>query len=330
MSQPEQSMPRPVLVTGAAGFIGTRLVQSLTAAGVPVISVDRTEHLTGRSEHAGTGYGTVVDRDALLERLDDVARDVAGIVHMGACTDTTEMDRAYLDRVNLRYSQSIWQHCVRRGIPLVYASSAATYGDGAHGYDDDEERIPDLAPLNPYGDSKQQFDLWALDQERKGATPPAWCGFKFFNVYGFGERHKGAMASVVLHAFDQIRATGRVRLFRSHRADYKDGEQMRDFVCVEDVVSVLRFALDRPIRRGILNLGSGEARTWLELVRPVFATLGVPERIEFIDTPAHLRERYQYYTRARMDRLRAEGFDTPFTPVSAAVPRYVEQLLEAS
>jgi ADP-L-glycero-D-manno-heptose 6-epimerase len=321
--------PRTVVVTGAAGVIGTRLVRSLTAAGVPVVSVDRPEHLASRPEHADTHYGNVVDRDALLGRLGEVCRDAAAVVHLGACTDTTQMDEAYLDRVNLRYSQSIWEHCTAQRIPLVYASSAATYGDGSHGYDDDEDRIAQLAPLNPYGDSKQRFDLWALEQERRGAAPPAWCGFKFFNVYGFGERHKGAMASMVLHAFDQIRATGRVRLFRSHRKDYADGEQMRDFVCVEDVVDVLRFALDRPIRRGILNLGSGEARTWLELVRPVFAALGAPERIDFIDTPAHLRERYQYYTRARMDRVRAEGFASPFTPVSEAVPRYVGQLLDA-
>ena len=220
----------------------------------------------------------------------------------------------------------LWAYCTAQALPLVYASSAATYGDGANGYDDDEALIPALKPLNPYGDSKQQFDLWALAEERAGRRPPSWSGFKFFNVYGFGERHKGAMASVVLHAFDQIRAGGDVRLFKSHRAGIADGHQKRDFIFVEDVVDVLHFALATPIPRGIYNLGTGTGRTFLDLARATFAALGAPERIEFIDMPVELRERYQYFTEARMERLRAAGYRTPFTTLEDGVRQYVSRL----
>jgi ADP-L-glycero-D-manno-heptose 6-epimerase len=320
----------PVLVTGAAGFIGMRLVESLVADGVPVISVDAKSHFETRREHAGTPTGPIVDRDELFDWLAAEKPALRGVVHLGACTDTTELDVAFLDRVNVRYSQRIWEHCTEYGVPLAYASSGATYGDGRHGYDDDEARIPELEPLNPYGVSKQQFDLWALEQERVGRTPPAWCGFKFFNVYGFGERHKMEMASVALKAFDQIGATGKVRLFKSHHPDYADGEQKRDFIWVGDVVRVLRFALRKPIRRGIFNLGSGSARTWLDLARAVFAELGVPENIEFFDMPEVLRTRYQYYTCAGGERLRAEGYDEPFTSLEDGVRAYIPRLRSAA
>jgi ADP-L-glycero-D-manno-heptose 6-epimerase len=251
-------------------------------------------------------------------------------VHLGACTDTTEMDVDYLRRVNLEYSQRLWRWAAERGVPLVYASSAATYGDGAQGYDDDEARIPSLRPLNPYGESKQQFDLFALAEDRAGRHPPVWSGFKFFNVYGYGERHKGAMASVVLHAFDQIRHDGEVRLFASHRPDFADGEQRRDFVFVDDVVEVLHFALAAPLQRGIFNLGTGTSRTFLDLAHATFAALGMPRRVRFIPMPEHLRARYQYATEARMARLRAAGFAAPFTTMEVGVRRYVERLLSAA
>jgi ADP-L-glycero-D-manno-heptose 6-epimerase len=189
--------------------------------------------------------------------------------------------------------------------------------------------MPKLEPLNPYGRSKLEFDLWVLEQEREGRTPPSWAGFKFFNVYGFGERHKGGQASVVVHAYDQIRETGRVRLFRSHRPDVADGQQSRDFVYVGDVVDVLHFALAAPIPRGIFNLGSGRARSFLDLARAVFAALGKPESIEWIPTPEAIRDNYQYFTQATMDRLRAEGWDAPATGLEEGVRRTVERLLAA-
>ena len=314
-----------LLVTGAAGFIGSRFV-ALHGGGRPLISVDEKRHIGTRPEHAGIDFGTLVDRDDLPAWLAAEKPALSGVVHLGACTDTTELDVAYLTRVNLEYTQMPWKHAAAQRIPFVYASSAATYGDGALGYDDADELTPRLRPLNPYGESKLQFDVWALGEERAGRTPPAWSGFRFFNVYGPGERHKGKMASVVLHAFDQIRAGGEVTLFRSHRPGIADGEQKRDFVFVDDVVDVLDFALRTPLARGIYNLGTGTARTFLDLVRATFAALGEPERIRFVDTPEAIRERYQYFTEARMDRLRAAGWTRPFTSLEDGVARYVAWL----
>jgi ADP-L-glycero-D-manno-heptose 6-epimerase len=321
----------PILVTGAAGFVGARFVESCNARRRAVVSVDEAELFGRRPEHAGIDFGTVVDRREVAAAL--AAGQIAprAIVHMGACTDTTEMREDFLREVNLESSQDLWRHAVAARIPFVYASSAATYGGGELGYDDDEALIPRLCPLNPYGESKRLFDLWALDEERQHRAPPSWSGFKFFNVYGFGERHKGRMASVVLQAFDQIQQRGAVRLFRSHRDGIADGHQQRDFVCVEDVVEVLWFALETPIPRGILNLGTGQARTFLDLVRATFAALGVAERIEWVDTPEDIRERYQYFTQAEVGRLRAAGYRRPFTSLEDGVARYVARLLaEAS
>ncbi|MCC6764938.1 MAG: ADP-glyceromanno-heptose 6-epimerase [Deltaproteobacteria bacterium] len=319
-----------LLVTGAAGFIGARFVESCNRRGVPLVSVDRPGSFVARLEHRGLDFGSMVDVDGLERWLAAEPPALAGIVHLGACTDTTEMDVDYLRRVNLEYSQRLWRWATARRVPFVYASSAATYGDGANGYDDDEALIPKLRPLNPYGESKRQFDLWVLGEERAGRMPPAWSGFKFFNVYGFGERHKGTMASVILHAFDQIRAAGEVRLFKSYRPDVANGEQRRDFVYVEDVVAVLRFALERPLARGIYNLGSGTSRTFLDLARATFAALGAPPKVRFIEMPESLRARYQYATEARMDRVRAAGWTTPFTTLEEGARRYVARLLAAS
>lgn len=317
----------PLLVTGAAGFIGARFVATRAGAR-PVISVDAKQHFRERPEHAGIDFGTIVDRDELPAFLAEQHPALAGIVHLGACTDTTELDVEYLTRVNLEYTKLLWRHATQHRIPFVYASSAAVYGDGALGYDDDDELTPRFQPLNPYGDSKLQFDVWALGEERARRTPPTWSGFRFFNVYGPGERHKGRMASVVLHAFDQIRAGGEVTLFRSHKPGIADGEQKRDFVYVDDVVEVLDFALRAPLARGIYNLGTGTARTFLDLVRATFAALGAPERIRFVDTPEAIRERYQYFTEARMDRLRDAGWTRPFTTLEDGVARYVAWLRE--
>jgi len=320
----------PLLVTGAAGFIGARFAESCIARGIPFLAADAPGHFSEREEHreiAFGRFGRVIDRERLLDWLDAERPALRGIVHLGACTDTTQMDVAFLDRVNLGYSQALWRFASHEGIPFVYASSAATYGDGSQGYDDDESKIPSLRPLNPYGDSKQRFDVWALAEEAKAVCPPAWAGFKFFNVYGFGERHKGKMSSVVLQAFDQIRRSGEVTLFRSHRAAVADGHQTRDFVYVADVVDVLHFALEAPLRRGIFNLGTGRGRTFLDLVRATFAALGAEPRIAFIDTPPALRERYQYFTEARMEKLRAAGYPRAFTPLERGVKEYVQRLL---
>lgn len=315
-----------ILVTGAAGFIGARFVESCALRGQRVISVDRRGHFRSRPEHAEVPFGPVVDRDELGEWLRAAGTPPRAIVHLGACSSTTGTDEEYYRRMNVDYSRMLWTYAADRGIPLVYASSAATYGDGAGGYDDDEARIPTLKPLNVYGNSKQLFDLWAIEQAHAGHAPPAWAGFKFFNVYGFGERHKGPQASVALHAFDQVRERGRVTLFRSHRQGIADGHQKRDFVFVEDVVKVLHFALERPVARGIYNLGTGEARTFLDLARAVFQALGKPERVEFIDTPEGIRDRYQYFTEARMGKLRGQGYAEPFTPLERGVERYLCRL----
>jgi ADP-L-glycero-D-manno-heptose 6-epimerase len=319
--------PSPLLVTGAAGFIGARFVESCNALGLPVVSVDKSAHFETRPEHDGLDFGRIVDRDELFGWLDAERPKLSSIVHLGACADTTETDEAYLRRVNVEYSQNIWNHAAREKIPLVYASSAATYGAGELGYDDDVALLPRLKPLNLYGQSKNLFDAWALAAEKRGVKPPAWSGFKFFNVYGFGERHKNKMASVVLHACDQIRTNGSVKLFKSHRAGTADGEQKRDFIAVEDVLEVLHFARTKPIERGIYNLGSGEARTFLDLVRAVFASLGKPEKVIFIPTPEEIRERYQYFTQARMDRLRAQGYTKPFMSLEQGVAMYVKRLV---
>lgn len=321
------SAKRPLyLVTGAAGFIGSRFVETCNERGIEVISVDDRDHFLERREHIGIHYGRVVEREELMEWLSREEPELEAIVHLGACTDTTELDEHYLRRMNLDYSKALWSYASARRIRFVYASSAATYGDGSLGYGDDEAAIAKLKPLNPYGESKRLFDLWALEREKAGEQPPEWSGFKFFNVYGFGERHKDKMASVVLHAYDQILASGEVKLFRSHRAGIADGEQKRDFIFVDDVVDVLHFALSKPLSRGIFNLGTGQARTFLDLTRAVFNALGRPEKILFVDTPLAIRDRYQYFTQAEMGRLRLEGYSRPFTPLEEGVRRYLERL----
>jgi ADP-L-glycero-D-manno-heptose 6-epimerase len=315
-----------ILLTGAAGFIGYRIAKELQKQGLRFVSVDHLDAFETRPEHRDVRHE---ERRSPESVLSDFPEGITGIVHMGACSDTTEMRLDYLDRVNLEYSKSLWNHALRLKIPFVYASSAATYGGGENGYDDDESKMHLLQPLNPYGNSKLQFDLWALEQERAGQTPPAWSGFKFFNVYGFGERHKTKMASVVLQGFDQIRAKGELKLFRSHKPGIADGEQKRDFIYVQDVVDVVLDALQKPVRRGIYNLGSGEARSFLDLARATFQALGREPKIEFIDTPAAIRDRYQYFTQATMQKLRAEGYSRAFTPLEEGVRKTVADLQAA-
>lgn len=316
----------PLVVTGAAGFIGARIVEHCNARGIPVISVDARGHFTNRPEHAGLNFGTIVDRDEFFGWFEKSRPQVRGILHIGARTDTAELDDAVLERLNTAYTKSMWELCTRERLPLVYASSAATYGDGENGFSDDPAGIPKLKPLNPYGWSKQRFDLWALDQARAGQMPPQWSGFKFFNVYGYGERHKKRMASVVLHSFDQVNRNGVLTLFKSHRPGIADGHQKRDFIFVGDLVKVLFFALEKPIQNGIYNLGSGEARTFLDLARAVFRAMGRPEKIEFVDTPEVFRARYQYFTQADMTRLREAGFREAFTSLEEGVRKSIARI----
>ncbi len=325
----------PLLVTGAGGFVGGRFVERCNTRRLPVISVDAPEYFQDRAERHGVDFGTIIDREKLFEWLRaETARlgkaPVSGVVHLGACTDTTELDETYLAKMNLDYTKSLWNYCTENRVPLVYASSAATYGAGELGYDDDDAITPRLRPLNPYGESKRAFDEWALGQEKAGSTPPTWAGFKFFNVYGYGEAHKEKMASVILHSYRRISQTGVAMLFKSHKEGIADGKQKRDFIAVEDLIEVLFFALEKPILRGIFNLGTGQARSFLDLAKATFRAMEKPEKIEFVPTPEGLRERYQYFTEAKMDRLRAEGYARPFTTLEDGVELYVKRLQKAA
>jgi ADP-L-glycero-D-manno-heptose 6-epimerase len=319
-------MAATYLVTGAAGFIGARFVESCRKRGISVISVDHPDYFESRLEHRGLDFGEIVHREDLFEWLDEKKPKLDAVVHMGACSNTQETDADYLQRVNVEYSQELWNYCRKHQLTFVYASSAATYGEGENGYADDESKMGALLPLNLYGASKLKFDLWALHQDGHKNCPPHWSGFKFFNVYGFGERHKGSMASVVLHGYDQVKQKGSIRLFKSHKEGIADGHQKRDFISVDDVVKVLHFAIEKPISRGIYNLGTGKARTFLDLARAVFAAMGKQEKIDFIDTPESLRDKYQYFTEAQMDKLRAQGYTEPFVSLEDGARAYIKRL----
>ncbi len=297
----------------------------LKAGYTDIVAVDDFGRADKAPNLEGKKLTARVERNAFFAWLDANERFVQFIFHLGARTDTTEFDHHIFDELNVRYSQRMWEACVRHGIPLVYASSAATYGGGEHGYDDDHAVIPELKPLNPYGESKQTFDVWALEQKE---APYFWAGLKFFNVYGPNEYHKGRMASVVLHAFNQITATGGMRLFRSHRPDYKDGEQLRDFVYVKDVCAVCLWLMEHRRHSAIYNLGSGKARSFLDLARATFSAMHRPENITFIDTPADIRDKYQYFTEARMEKLRAAGYERPFATLEEGVADYVSAYLK--
>jgi ADP-L-glycero-D-manno-heptose 6-epimerase len=249
------------------------------------------------------------------------------IFHLGARTDTTEQDVELFDKLNLNYSKKIWNLCVEFGIALVYASSAATYGDGSLGYSDSHDVVEGLKPLNPYGKSKNDFDKWALRQSR---TPYFYCGLKFFNVFGPNESHKSRMASVVLHTYRQVLETGKMKLFRSHREDYKDGHQTRDFVYVDDVCDVCMYMMQNRLRveSGIYNLGSGKGRTFLDLVNATFSAMGREPQIDFIDTPEDIRDTYQYFTEADLSKLRDSGYATEFTTLENGIKEYVGNYLD--
>ncbi|MEI6488852.1 MAG: ADP-glyceromanno-heptose 6-epimerase [Bacteroidota bacterium] len=314
-----------IVVTGAAGFIGSCLVSKLNRERFhDIIVVDDFSDETKMKNLELKTFSQKVHRDEFMQWLRANQRFVQIVFHIGARTDTTEFNKDIFDKLNLNYTKDVWNLCVEFGLPLVYASSAATYGLGEFGYDDNHEVIDLLKPLNPYGDSKNDFDKWAIKQVRQ---PYFWVGLKFFNVYGPNEYHKGRMASVIMHAYNQIQEKGEVKLFRSHHPDYKDGEQLRDFVYVKDVVEVCYFLLHHRKNSGIYNLGSGKARTFLDLVNNTFKGANRIPKINFVDTPLDIRDKYQYYTQANMAKLMAIGYQKPFHTLEQGVVDYVENYL---
>ena len=314
-----------IIVTGAAGFIGSCLVSKLNSEGfVDIVVVDDFSNSEKNKNLEGKQFSQKVHRDDFIVWLRANHKLTQFVFHLGARTDTTEFDKAIFDALNLNYSKDVWNLCVEFGLPLVYASSAATYGLGEYGYKDDHSIIEKLQPLNPYGESKNDFDKWALKQERK---PYFWAGLKFFNVYGPNEYHKGRMASVVMHAYKQITEKGEMKLFRSHNSNYKDGEQLRDFVYVKDVEEVCYFLLHHRKDSAIYNLGSGTARTLKDLVTATFQAMQREAKIDFIDTPVDIRDKYQYFTEANMGKLKAIGYDKPFYTLEDGVGDYVKNYL---
>ncbi len=315
-----------IVVTGAAGFIGSRLLHELQERGyADLVAVDDFSRADKAANLEGIKLSARVERKDFPAWIDANEKLIQFIFHLGARTDTTEFNKAVFDELNLHYSQRVWERCAQYAIPLVYASSAATYGNGDLGYSDTDDALPfKLKPLNPYGESKNDFDKWALQRDAK---PFFWAGLKFFNVYGPNEYHKGRMASVVFHAFRQIRDTGGMQLFRSHRPDYADGGQLRDFVYVKDVCDVCIFLMEHRKHSGIYNLGSGKARTFLSLAHNVFRAMGRPEHIAFIDTPADIRDKYQYFTEAEMGKLRGTGYSKPFHTLEEGIEDYVRNYL---
>jgi len=313
------------VVTGGAGFIGSNLVRALNGRGSRnVIVVDRLDHPGKERNLESLQYERFIDKDEFRRLVaGDGIRGVGTVFHLGACSSTTEMDEEYLLDNNTRYTEELCRWCVNRGARFVYASTAATYGDGSLGYSDDPALIPKLAPLNPYGMSKQRFDLWALDS----GIIDRIAGVKYFNVYGPGEDHKGDMRSVVNKAHAQVTRTGELTLFKSYNPDYADGEQVRDFVYVRDAVAVTLFFHDNPGVSGIYNCGSGEARSWLDLGRAVFAAMGKGPRIRFVEMPGAIRARYQYHTQADLSRLRAAGYAARFMSLEEGVSDYIRNHL---
>lgn len=318
-----------ILVTGGAGFIGSVLVKELNYRGYSnIIIVDRLESDEKWKNLRKLDYIDYIHADILFEQSDDTFwENIEYIYHMGACSSTTENDLDYLWANNVLYSRELFNIAAEYNIPFVYASSAATYGDGELGYDDSHEKIRSLMPLNPYGFSKHIFDKWIFQQEKK---PQKWFGLKFFNVFGPNEYHKGDMRSLVHKGFHQIQNDGQVKLFKSHRPDYKDGEQLRDFVYVKDVVKAsisLGESKDEGIS-GIYNIGTGESRTFLDLIKATFVAMEKEENIVFVDMPENIRHQYQYYTQANMDKFKKALPFFQFMSLEAAVKDYVTQHLQ--
>ena len=328
-----------IIITGAAGFIASCMVQYLNEKGYHnLILVDDFGVEKKRPNWETKTFAHIVERYNLFDWLQEYDPRIDLFIHLGARTDTTEFDYRVHEELNVAYTKTVWQYCAAHAVPLIYASSAATYGAGELGYNDDHDLIEKLQPLNPYGVSKNEFDKWVLQQlAAQMPAPPYWTGLKFFNVYGPNEYHKNRMASVIWHAFHQIQTNGQVKLFKSHKVEYKDGEQLRDFVYVKDLLKVIDWMGEQmmdakwnPLLNGIYNLGTGTARTFTDLVKATFAGLDLPANIVFIDMPADLRDTYQYFTEANMQKLRAAGYDQPFYSLEDGVDDYVRNYLSGN
>jgi ADP-L-glycero-D-manno-heptose 6-epimerase len=314
-----------IIITGAAGFIGSCLVARLNEEKIYNLGlVDDFSSERKKPNYSNKRFLNIIERNEFIEWLDLQHDSIEFIFHLGARTDTTEFNKKVLDDLNLNYSKEIWNRCVKYQIPLVYASSAATYGAGELGYDDDHSLIPGLKPLNPYGISKNEFDKWVLQQDK---TPPFWCGLKFFNVYGPNEYHKSRMASVIFHGYNQVKETGKIKLFKSHRPDFEDGKQLRDFVYVKDATEVMLFFYHHQRDSAIYNLGTGTARTFLDLANATFAAINAEPDIEWIEIPEDIRDKYQYFTEAKMEKLRSIGYTQPFYSLEEGISDYVQQYL---
>ena len=314
-----------IVITGSAGFIASFLAEQFNKDSEnSLILVDDFSRKDKEVNHKSLKCHKKIDRSEFISWFKSNSNVVDYVIHLGARTDTTEMDYRIHESLNVKYSKEIWNICSSQKIPLIYASSAATYGMGEHGYKDDHDIVSKLSPLNPYGDSKNNFDKWVLNQKN---TPPFWAGLKFFNVYGPNEGHKGRMASVIFHTFNQIEKSGGMKLFRSHHKDYKDGEQLRDFIYVKDVVSIIEFMYKGSITSGLYNVGTGEARTFYDLAKLTFLALNKEPNISFIDTPEDIRNKYQYFTEADMTKLKEQGYNSPFHTLEEGVEDYVKNYL---
>jgi ADP-L-glycero-D-manno-heptose 6-epimerase len=329
-------MNKSIIVTGAAGFIGSCMVQYLNEQGYDnLILVDDFGVEEKRRNWEGKNYTDIVERYNLFNWLEQHEPSISFFIHLGARTDTTEFDYSIHEELNVRYSEDVWNYCANKQVPLVYASSAATYGNGDEGYDDKEQNTAELKPLNPYGISKNEFDKWALAQVASGQpVPPFWAGLKFFNVYGPNEYHKGRMASVIFHSYNQVKKDGVVKLFKSHKEGFEDGKQLRDFIYVKDVVKVINWMLEEitekesvTIPSGIYNLGTGKARTFEDLVKATYAGLDMEPNIVFIDMPVDIRDKYQYFTEAKMEKLKEAGYSAGFYSLEDGVNDYVRNYL---
>lgn len=315
------------LITGAAGFVGSCMVGFLNKQGInDLLLADNFEQIPKWQNLKGKQFYKTIDRELLFEYLQQQKLPIQKVIHLGARTDTTDANPEIFQHLNFDYSKKIWNFCTQHQIPLVYASSAATYGNGHYGYNDTHDLPPLLQPLNQYGKSKNDFDCWALTQHEQ---PPRWYGLKFFNVYGPNEYHKNRMASVVFHAFQQIKKQQSVSLFRSHRPDFEDGQQLRDFIYVKDVVAICHFLAGNQLApSGLYNVGTGQARSFNDLAKSVFDAMQLPTRINYIDTPSDIRENYQYFTQANMDKLlQLAQYSKPSTSLEQGIEEYVCQYL---
>jgi ADP-L-glycero-D-manno-heptose 6-epimerase len=316
-----------ILITGAAGFIASQMAKLLNQKGFKQLYlVDDFSREDKKENFISLQFIELIDREHIQSFFERNIQ-IDFVIHLGARTDTTEMDYSIHEHLNLNYSKIMWEYCTKNNVPIIYASSAATYGNGEFGYDDNHEVIEKLVPLNPYGVSKNEFDKFAI---KETTTPPNWYGLKFFNVYGPNENHKGRMASVVYHAYHQIKKTGSLKLFRSHNPNYLDGEQMRDFIYVFDLVNVIFWLMKEKPSSGIYNLGSGKAETFLELGNAVFKALELEPKIDFIDTPEDIREKYQYFTEANMQKLIKSGYTDIFKNIEEGAIDYVKNYLSKS